>query len=108
MLRLNFVKNYFHFIIIAFLELFVVFWLWLPFLKNNLLAFDLPGHYFNAWFIKEYLFPAMAGWNPFFFAGFPQNLFYPPLFSYLTAALSFILPLMWAFKAIVLLSLILT
>ena len=50
----------------------------------------------------------MTGWNPFFFAGFPQNLFYPPLFSYFTAVLSFLIPLLWAFKAVVLLSLILT
>src|SRR3989344_4777564 len=71
----------------------------IPFLRfNDLYIWDMAGQYFSSWYVKEYLFPRIIGWNPYFFAGFPQNQFYPPLYSYLTALLSFIMPLEWAFK----------
>ena len=50
---------------------------------------DHAGQLFAAWFNKLYLFPAYTGWNPFFFAGYPQNIFYGPAYEYLTVLLSF-------------------
>ncbi|MCX6804327.1 MAG: hypothetical protein NTY48_07235, partial [Candidatus Diapherotrites archaeon] len=75
---------------------------------NSLFSVDLSGHYFSSWYIKEYLFPRMIGWNPFFFFGFPQNQFYQPLFSYATALFSFLIPLEYAFKTIFSIVLLLT
>ncbi|MEM3127353.1 MAG: hypothetical protein QW331_04790 [Candidatus Woesearchaeota archaeon] len=80
-----------------------------PFLKyNDLFIWDMGGHYFSSWYVKEYLFPRIIGWNPYFLLGFPQNQFYPPLYSYLTALLSFIMPLEWAFKLLLTVAILLT
>ncbi|PIN93800.1 hypothetical protein COU54_01635 [Candidatus Pacearchaeota archaeon CG10_big_fil_rev_8_21_14_0_10_31_24] len=79
----------------------------IPFLRfNKLIAWDLSGLYFSIWYQKMYLFPKVIGWNPFFFLGYPQNQFYPPLFTYVTSALSYLMPLSWAFKLMFVLTLI--
>ncbi len=74
------------------------------FMHNELNSVDVAGLYFSSWYQKEYLFPSVIGWNPFFFLAYTQNQFYPPLFSYLSAALSFIISLSIAFKILFLLS----
>lgn len=74
---------------------------------NNLQIWDIFGHYFSATYVKEYLFPRPTGWNPFFFLGFPLNQFYGPLYSYLGAALGFVVGIELAFKLILITSLIL-
>jgi len=81
----------------------------IPFWRyNNLQIWDMFGHYFSAWYVKEYLFPSAIGWNPFFFAGFPQGQFYPPLYSWLSAALSYVFGLNFAFKLVLVTALLLT
>src|SRR5438093_11886898 len=61
-----------------------------PFLRhNNLLEWDFPGHYAAAWYLKNHLFPWPTGWNPYYYCGYPQGLFYPPLAHYLAALLGF-------------------
>ena len=93
-------KNFFLFVFIfAFLFLYLLFFLFLPFLLyNNLLSWDTIGLYFSAVYQKENLFPHFIGWNPYFFLGYPQNAFYPPMYSYLTSILSFIFPISFSFK----------
>jgi hypothetical protein len=61
-----------------------------PFLRsNNLLEWDFPGHYAAVWYLKNFLLPWPSGWNPFFYCGFPQGLFYPPLAHYAAALLAY-------------------
>ncbi len=95
-------------LIFAFIFTYLLIIIILPFvLYNNLVNWDLPGQMFSSWYQKEYLFPHITGWNPFYFAGYPQNQFYPPLWSCVTALISFIIPLVAAFKLMFSLSLIL-
>lgn len=91
------------------IELFIIIFLIIPFLLNNSLeTTDMTAHYFSAWYTKEYLFPNIIGWNPFHYLGFPQNQFYPPLFTLLTVYLNFIFPLKISFKILLSLSVLLT
>jgi len=81
----------------------------IPFVRfNHLFTWDTAGLYFSAWYSKYYLFPRIVGWNPFFFLGYPHNQFYPPLYSYLSALLSIVMPLDIAFKLILIVVLVLT
>jgi len=75
-------------------------------LHNNLHAFDAIGHYAAVLFMKRHLFPYPSGWNPYHYAGYPLNVFYHPLFSYLVCLLSFLVPTKLAFKLIVCLSIL--
>lgn len=87
----------------------LIFFVVLPYLfHNQLYQWDTPGHLTSAWYIREYLWPWPTGWNPFFFAGFPQGTFYPPLFHYLSALGSFIMPLSISFKILVALGIVCT
>ncbi|MEM4330852.1 MAG: hypothetical protein QW273_02490 [Candidatus Pacearchaeota archaeon] len=70
-------------------------------LYNQITTWDNIGHYFSSWYQKEYLFPKMIGWNPFFFAGYPQGQFYPPLFFWVCALLSYFFSLEISYKIIV-------
>ena len=67
---------------------------------------DLPVHLFAAWFNRFYTFPDFTGWNPFFFGGYPQNIFYGPLYSYIVALISFPVGLLAAQKIVTVLSLV--
>lgn len=74
----------------------------IPFLRlNNLDIWDTSSHFQAIWFVKNYLFPHFTGWNPFAFAGFPQNLFYPPVFHYLGALLSQFFTISFSLKMLV-------
>src|SRR3989344_6875820 len=89
----------------SFLFLFITF----PFLtQNSLLSADMPGHVYDAWFTKTELWPAMTGWNPEFYAGYPHHQFYPGLFSLIVAAISFIFPLEIAFKLVLSIAILIT
>ncbi|HLC79047.1 MAG TPA: hypothetical protein VJG83_01325 [archaeon] len=95
----------------AFLFVFgyIAFFILVPFFQhNNLFSYDMAGSYFSAWYTKEYLFPSPVGWNPYFFFGFAQSQFYAPLFSYLSAALAFVVPIDIAFKSVLSLVVLLT
>ena len=92
----------------TFVICYTLFGLVIPFLRfNKLVNWDMVGLYFSAWYEKMYLFPKIIGWNPFFFLGYPQHQFYPPLYAYLTAALSYIIPLNLAFKIMFIITIIL-
>ncbi|MCH8821747.1 hypothetical protein IID23_04485, partial [Patescibacteria group bacterium] len=82
---------------LVFLGLLVV-----PFWKSNgLEIYDAPGHVSLIWYIKEFLWPNISGWNPFFLSGWPQGIFYPSLFHWVTAALGFLVGIDTAIKLIV-------
>ena len=84
---------------ITVLLFFIVF---LPFIINNSLdKYDTPGLLSLSWFIKENVFPDFSGWNPYFFAGFPQGILYPPLFHYLVAFLNHFFSLDLSYKLLV-------
>ena len=92
----NFFKNHYGLIIISLIGLITLI---IPFIAdNNLENFDAAGQYANAYYIKNVFWPWPGGWNSQLLSGFPQGLFYPPLFHYLSAALSFIIPLALAYK----------
>jgi hypothetical protein len=76
-----------------------------PFMRfNNLMEWDFPGHYAAIWHLKTHLLPWPSGWNSFFYCGYPQGTFYPPLAHYAAALLSFPLGIAGAMKWLVLFS----
>jgi hypothetical protein len=80
----------------------------IPFIRfNNLLEWDFPGHFAAIWHLKEHLLPWPSGWNSFFYAGYPQGVFYPPLAHYLAALLSYPLGIAGAMKGLICLSILL-
>jgi len=74
----------------------------LPYVKyNNLLGADAVGHLASIVHFREHIFPYPTGWNAHHFAGFPQYVFYPPLFHYLAALAAGVLATAVAFKLLV-------
>jgi hypothetical protein len=67
------------------------------FFRNNMNTWDLSGHIFSIQYIREYLFPAASGWNPFFSLGYPQGSFYPGLVHYIISLMTFVYndPIFW-------------
>lgn len=101
----KFIKTYYVLIFIFLVGLILIIG---PFmLSNNLQGFDAPGHYASAYYIKNFFWPWPDGWNMMLLAGFPQGIFYPSLFHWLIAALSFFIPMIWAYKLIVVIPIIL-
>lgn len=95
----SFIKSYYNLLIIVTLDVVLII---VPFLfSNNLEGFDSVGHLANAYYIKEAFWPWPDGWNMMTLSGYPQGLFYPSLFHWLAAALSFIMPLALAFKLLI-------
>lgn len=77
----------------------------IPFVRfNNLLEWDFPGHFAAIWHVKTHLLPWPSGWNPFFYCGYPQGVFYPPLAHFLAALLALPLGISAAIKALLALS----
>ena len=68
---------------------------------NSLGIYDAPGHVSLVWYLKGYLWPGISGWNPFFLSGFPQGLFYPSLFHWVSATLAFLVGVDTAVKLVV-------
>jgi len=101
--------KYGHHITLTLIELVLFFKVALPFwLFNNLYIWDLGGQYGQVLFQKMYLFPKIIGWNPFFFGGYPQNQFYPPLATYVTGLISFITGIPSAIKIVIIATVMLT
>lgn len=87
----------------------VLWFIIIPYFRSNqLLQWDSLGHFLGAWYQQNSLWPFPGGWNPIFFTGFPQGTFYPPLFHYLVAGISFLLTLPIAFQSVVSLAIFLT
>ena len=92
-------------LLLVLMSLFVLF----PFFtQNSLLSADMPGHVYDAWFTKTELWPAMTGWNPEFYAGYPHHQFYPGLYAWVVALFSFVLPLEIAFKLVLSMAILIT
>ncbi len=90
-------------LLVAALAVFTV-----PFWQNNLVNWDLVGHLASATFQAEHVFPAITGWNPFFYLGAPHNQLYPPLLNLLAGGLGQLLPPAVALKFVVLLAFLAT
>ncbi len=74
----------------------------IPFLWiNNLQEWDFPGHYAAIWHLRDHLLPWPSGWNPYFYCGYPQGLFYPPLAHFLAALLAFLFGIQASVKLLV-------
>ncbi len=78
---------------------FVPFWKY-----SKMQNWDIPGHVQAAWFIKNISFPWYEGWNPFFFAGHPNDTYYGPLYHYVLALMNFVMPMEQAFKVLTIFS----
>ena len=82
---------------LVFLGLLVV-----PFWRSNSLEiYDAPGHLGLVWHFKEFLWPSFSGWNPFTLSGWPQGVFYPPLFHWVSATLGFVVGVDTAIKLVI-------
>jgi len=70
---------------------------------------DTPSHHYLAEYLKDYLIPRgkIVGWSPDWYAGFPIFQFYFPLTYLLIALLSYLIPLVIAFKLITVLGIFL-
>ena len=68
---------------------------------NHFTEWDSAGHLDLAISINEDLWPDYSGWNPSYYLGFQQGLYYPPLFHYILAGLLFILTPALALKLLV-------
>jgi len=95
-------------IIHLFIQIYLFIFVLIPYFRLDQFQFwDAAGHYFAAWFERQYFFPNFSGWNPFFFAGYPQDTFYPPLYHYVITSLSFVFGLSLAFKLVTIASVLL-
>lgn len=93
-----FLKKYYILIFISLVSLIVTI---LPFIiSNNLEGFDTIGQYANAFYIKNFFWPWPSGWNSMLLSGFPQGIFYPPFFHWITSLLSFVFPLSISYKIV--------
>jgi len=105
---MNRLKKHLFFTIMLVIVLVFLLKIVIPFLLfSNLKTWDMAGHYFSVWFYKNHLFPKYSGWNPYFYLGFSQGVFYPPLFHYLAAALSFLTKIEIALKIMIVLPVLL-
>ncbi len=76
--------------------------------SQSLEIYDSPGHVGLVWYLKEFLWPKFSGWNPFFLGGWPQGIFYPSLFHWSAAALSFTFGIETSIKLIISLAILST
>lgn len=83
-------------LLVAFLYLGTVY-----FLSDSLQVYDGPGHLNLIWNLKENLWPSFWGWNSSSLLGFDQGVYYPPLFHYSAAALSFLFGIETSVKLII-------
>ncbi|HNV00881.1 MAG TPA: hypothetical protein PKK60_00435 [archaeon] len=78
------------------------------FFNNNLLGWDHGGHLDSSKTILENSWPNPTTWNDNYFSGYPQNYFYPPLFSWIVATTGIFLEIELAYKLCSILIFILT
>jgi len=98
----KFLLNHWDELIIVILTITSLCILFIPFISQNSLdKYDHPGLLSLSWFIREYILPNFQGWNPYFFAGFPQGTLYPPLFHYLVALLGKVFHPSIAYKLVI-------
>ncbi|MDD3647278.1 MAG: hypothetical protein PHS44_02140 [Candidatus Dojkabacteria bacterium] len=99
--RKFFIRHWDKFAIFA-LSLILFFVVFVPFIVfNSLDKYDTPGLLSLSWFIRDHTFPDFQGWNPYFFAGFPQGILYPPLFHYVVAIVGKVVSIDLAYKLVV-------
>jgi hypothetical protein len=66
--------------------------------QNNTYTWDTYAHIDSARYIRDNSWPNPVVWNETYFNGYPQNYFYPPLFSFIVATIGFIFPIEFAYK----------
>jgi uncharacterized membrane protein len=95
--------------VVEVIVLFLIFFFLLEYFKPSLILSkttitggDTASQYYPAYFLKNYLLPKgkIVGWNPGWYAGFPMFQFYFPLLFFLSALLSYLIPLQISFKII--------
>ena len=90
---------------ILFIELYLFLGVFIPFWFHDRGNFwDSAGHIFSTWFQRQYLFPNITGWNPFFFTGYPHNTFYGPAYHTIMVLFSFPFGVLASFKIVTILS----
>jgi len=94
-------KSYFPVVILGLLSLALIIAVVMPFWQGSLYYSDSVGHSSSGKFVAEELFPGVAGWNQEHFFGYPHNQFYPPLFSWVVALLSFVFGFELAVKLVI-------
>ena len=78
------------------------------FARSDLHQWDMPGHLAAAMLYRDRLWPALLGWNGRDgFGGHPQGYFYPSLFEWVVGGTARLLPLEWAFRGWLALSVLL-
>jgi hypothetical protein len=70
-------------------------------LGSGHVTWDAAGHLSAAQTIRDQFWPWPTGWDPGYFAGWPQGRHYPPLTHWLIAALGKLIPIEAAFHAVV-------
>lgn len=100
------IKKYWEQILIILLTLPFFYFAYVYLITPSLSIYDAPGHLGIIWYLKNYLWPNFTGWNFTSLLGFDQGRFYPPLFHYLAATLSFIFDINLATKLVIIASLI--
>jgi hypothetical protein len=78
-------------------SVFLAFGFW----QNPLTVYDAAGHVSLIRTIASDFWPKMAGWNANELLGWPQGVFYPPLFHWLAASLSFFVSTQTAIKLLI-------
>lgn len=71
------------------------------FVRDSLQVYDASSHLAQVWYLKEYLWPEISGFNSFNLLGFDQGLLYPSLFHYIAASLAFLVGVEIATKLVV-------
>src|SRR3990167_467039 len=75
-------------------------------IRDSLAIYDASSQLAQVWYLREYLWPAMTGFNSLNLLGFDQGLLYPSLFHYAASAVSFFVGVELGVKLVVGLALI--
>lgn len=90
---LSLLRNHGFKIFIAYLllSLILISWFWGIFSDGIITTIDHSWHYYQAWYTANYLIPvfhSVLGWNPYFYAGYPEGYVYMPGMSIFIALLN--------------------
>jgi len=95
--------NQYILISLTIISAFLAFLFW----RSPLTVYDAAGHVSLVRTIASDLWPKMAGWNAHELLGWPQGVFYPTLFHWLAATVSFLVGVPVAIKVLISAALIL-
>jgi alpha-tubulin suppressor-like RCC1 family protein len=78
------------------------------FCMQDISSWDMPGHLVSSQYFRDFLWPYLSGWNQHQLMGFPQGYFYPSLSHWLIGGLGKVFPIVFCFRLVVCLSILLT